>query len=43
MCLAEAHAIGHCVADRLREELELTDVITHVEPPVGHRVPEEAA
>ncbi len=35
--LDQAHAIGHRVADRLREELELVDVITHVEPPVGHR------
>jgi cation diffusion facilitator family transporter len=39
--LDEAHAIGHRVADRLREELRLTDVVTHVEPPVGHRVGED--
>ena len=39
--LDEAHEIGHRVADRLREELNLTDVITHVEPPVGHRVAED--
>ena len=36
--LDRAHALGHRVADLLREELDLRDVITHVEPPVGHRV-----
>lgn len=35
--LDEAHVIGHLVADRLRGELGLRDVVTHVEPPVGHR------
>ncbi len=28
----QAHAIGHRVADRLRSELGLRDVVTHVEP-----------
>ncbi len=28
----QAHAIGHQVADRLRRELGLRDVVTHVEP-----------
>ena len=28
----QAHAIGHRVADRLRQELGLRDVVTHVEP-----------
>jgi len=31
--LVEAHEIGHQVADRLREELGLPDVLVHVEPP----------
>jgi len=31
--LAEAHGIGHQVADRLRDELGLPDVVVHVEPP----------
>jgi cation diffusion facilitator family transporter len=35
--LEEAHRIGHQVADRLREELELPDVLVHVEPPEAHR------
>lgn len=35
--LDEAHVIGHLVADRLRQELGLQDVVTHVEPPVGHQ------
>lgn len=34
--LDEAHVIGHMVADRLREELDLDDIVTHVEPPEGH-------
>ncbi len=33
--LDEAHEIGHRVADRLREELGLRDVLVHVEPAVG--------
>ncbi len=33
--LDEAHAIGHRVANRLREELGLRDVLVHVEPPMG--------
>lgn len=33
--LAEAHEIGHRVADRLREKLGLPDVLVHVEPPEG--------
>lgn len=33
MPLAEAHAIGHQVADRLRERFELREVLVHVEPP----------
>lgn len=41
--LDEAHLIGHRVADRLREEFGFQDVVTHVEPPVGHqtRPPED--
>ena len=39
--LDRAHAIGHIVADRLREELHLSDVVTHVEPPVGHRADQD--
>ncbi len=31
----EAHAIGHQVTDRLREELGFRDVVTHVEPVEG--------
>ena len=31
--LNEAHGIGHQVADRLREDLGLPDVLVHVEPP----------
>ncbi|MCB1037387.1 MAG: cation transporter [Acidobacteria bacterium] len=34
--LDEAHRIGHRVVDRLKEELGLGDVVTHMEPPVGH-------
>lgn len=37
--LDEAHHIGHLVADRLRREFNLTDIIVHVEPPVGHHLP----
>lgn len=33
--LEEAHRIGHHVADRLKQELELEDVLVHVEPPVN--------
>lgn len=33
--LAEAHEIGHRVADELRERFGLTDVLVHVEPPVS--------
>jgi cation diffusion facilitator family transporter len=33
--LDEAHALGHRVADRLREELGLADVLVHVEPAGG--------
>jgi len=36
--LDQAHVIGHAVADRLRQELGLGDVVTHVEPPVGHKI-----
>ncbi len=36
--LDEAHLIGHRVADRIREELGVEDVVTHVEPPVGHQM-----
>jgi cation diffusion facilitator family transporter len=35
--LDQAHVVGHLVSDRLREELDLTDVVVHVEPPAGHR------
>lgn len=35
--LDEAHVIGHIVADRLKDELDLHDIVTHVEPPVGHQ------
>ena len=31
--LDDAHEIGHRVADRLKEELHLDDVLVHVEPP----------
>lgn len=34
--LDEAHGIGHLVAEGLRRELGLRDVLVHVEPPVGH-------
>jgi divalent metal cation (Fe/Co/Zn/Cd) transporter len=34
--LDEAHVIGHLVAEKLRAELGLDDVLVHVEPPVGH-------
>lgn len=33
MPLADAHAIGHDVADRLRERFGLREVLVHVEPP----------
>jgi len=33
--LEEAHGIGHQVADLLRDELDLPDVLVHVEPPAG--------
>jgi cation diffusion facilitator family transporter len=33
--LEDAHRIGHNVADRLKQELELEDVLVHVEPPVN--------
>ena len=33
--LDEAHRIGHDVADRLKRELRLEDVLVHVEPPVN--------
>ena len=33
--LEEAHRIGHEVADRLKRELRLEDVLVHVEPPVN--------
>ncbi|MFQ5526101.1 MAG: cation diffusion facilitator family transporter [Thermoanaerobaculia bacterium] len=36
--LDRAHAIGHLVADKLREETQLDDVVIHVEPPEGHEV-----
>ncbi|MCB1054133.1 MAG: cation transporter [Acidobacteria bacterium] len=35
--LDEAHVIGHMVADKLRGELDLDDIVTHVEPPDGHQ------
>jgi len=35
--LDQAHVIGHLVAERLRQELGLADVVAHVEPPTGHR------
>jgi cation diffusion facilitator family transporter len=35
--LDQAHVIGHLVTDRLREEFGFRDVVTHVEPPPGHR------
>lgn len=31
--LAEAHRIGHEVADRVRQELDVAEVLVHVEPP----------
>ena len=34
--LEDAHEIGHQVADRLGEELNLPDVLVHVEPPQEH-------
>ncbi|NJL29097.1 MAG: cation transporter [Thermoanaerobaculia bacterium] len=35
--LDQAHVIGHLVSDRLREVFGFRDVVTHVEPPPGHR------
>lgn len=35
--IGEAHAIGHRVADQLRGELGIRDVIVHVEPSDGQR------
>jgi len=35
--LDEAHVIGHLVAEAIKRELQLKDVLVHVEPPVGHR------
>lgn len=35
--LDQAHVIGHLVQEALRRDLGLTDVVVHVEPPVGHR------
>jgi divalent metal cation (Fe/Co/Zn/Cd) transporter len=32
MSLAEAHYLSHQVQDRLQEELDVTDVVVHVEP-----------
>ena len=32
LSLAEAHYLGHRVQDRLQEELEIKDVVVHVEP-----------
>lgn len=32
MSLADAHYLGHQVQDRLQQELDLTDVVVHVEP-----------
>ena len=32
MSLAEAHYLGHQVQDRLQQELDITDVVVHVEP-----------
>ena len=37
MRLDEAHSIGHRVAEELRQQLGLQDVLVHVEPPVGHQ------
>ena len=31
--LAQAHGIGHQVSDRVRDELGISDVLVHVEPP----------
>jgi cation diffusion facilitator family transporter len=36
LAIDRAHVLGHMVAHRLEEELGLTDVVVHVEPPVGH-------
>jgi cation diffusion facilitator family transporter len=36
MRLDEAHRLGHQVADVLRQEFPIADVVIHVEPPVGH-------
>lgn len=33
----QAHVIGHMVTDRLRKELGFRDVVTHLEPVLGHR------
>ncbi|HYN88474.1 MAG TPA: cation diffusion facilitator family transporter [Ardenticatenaceae bacterium] len=35
--LDQAHIIGHLVEEALHDDLGLTDVVVHVEPPVGHR------
>ena len=37
LALDRAHVIGHNVAHLLEEELGLSDVVVHVEPPEGHR------
>lgn len=33
----QAHIIGHRVSDRLCDELDFYDVVTHLEPALGHR------
>lgn len=35
--LDQAHVIGHLVQEALHRDLGLTDVVVHVEPPLGHR------
>ncbi|HBY92968.1 MAG TPA: cation transporter [Chloroflexi bacterium] len=34
--LDQAHVIGHLVQEALHHDLGLTDVVVHVEPPIGH-------
>lgn len=32
MALEEAHRLGHIVQDRIKKELDVADVVVHVEP-----------
>ena len=37
MSLEAGHELGHVVQDRLKEQLGISDVIVHVEPPVDSK------